>query len=131
GPDWPVTAFLAYFAGERPSIFAISSSRLSGGGSVFAFPDRTLRSAGGEESCSGSLTLPLTASLRGFRTGGDSARTGERAAADGGVGDSIGFVGRLNAASSRCAISARLFSSDCTPPRLPSPPPLPSIASPL
>src|SRR5215468_6171995 len=30
----PVTAFLAYFAGERPSIFAISSSRLSGGGSV-------------------------------------------------------------------------------------------------
>src|SRR5258707_11994426 len=127
------------FPGDRPSIFAISSSRLSGGGSAFAFPGKTLRSGGGDEGGSGNLTLPfdaLRASRRGFRSGGDSGRTGERAAAGGADGGSIGFGGRLNAASRRWAISARLFSSDWTarggvaagrfasvasPPTLPSP----------
>src|SRR5579871_2584072 len=104
-----------YFAGDRPSIFAISSSRLSTGGSAFAFPGRTLRSGAGEETCSGNLALALalTASRRGFRSGGGSVRPGERDAAGDGAGDSVGFGGRRNAASSRCAISARLFSSDC------------------
>src|SRR5579883_2270444 len=69
-----------WFAGDRPSIFAISSSRLSTGGSAFAFPGRTLRSGAGEETCSGNLALALalTASRRGFRSGGGSVRLGER-----------------------------------------------------
>src|SRR5215475_8700257 len=121
---------LAHFAGERPSIFAISSSRLSAAGSVFAFPDRILSSGGGGatwsvgftvafdagETCSVGLTVPfdaLTPSRTGLRNGGDSERPGERAPGDGGAADSVGLVGRRNAASSRCAISARLFSSDC------------------
>src|SRR5258707_3963490 len=112
-----LTSWLRHdFPGDRPSIFAISSSRLSGGGSAFAFPGKTLRSGGGDES-SGNRTLAcaaLTASRRGLRKGGKSGRTGERAAAGGGAGGSIGFVGRLNAASRRWAISARLFSSAWT-----------------
>src|SRR5262249_19135063 len=109
---------LAHFAGERPSIFAISSSRLSTGGSVFAFPDRILSSGGGAETCSVGLTVPfdadeacsvgltvpfdaLTPSPTGFRNGGDSERPGERAPGDDGAADSVGFVGRLSAASSR------------------------------
>src|SRR5262249_41465072 len=106
---------LAHFAGERPSIFAISSSRLSAADSVFAFPDRILSSGGGGETCSVGLTVPfaLTPSRTGLRNGGGSERPGERAPGDGGAADSVGFVGRRNAASRRCAISARLFSSDC------------------
>src|SRR6266436_1756207 len=101
------------FPGDRPSIFAISSSRLSGGGSAFAFPGKTLRSGGGDEGGSGNLAFDaLRASRRGLRSGGDSGRMGERAAAGGGAGGSIGFGGRRNAASRRWAISARLFSSD-------------------
>src|SRR5258707_10401798 len=76
------------FPGERPSIFAISSSRLSGGGSAFAFAGKTLRSGGGEDSGSGNLTPPfaaLMASRRGLRRGGDSGRAGERAASGGGA----------------------------------------------
>src|SRR5258706_6752347 len=75
------------FPGDRPSIFAISSSRLSGGGSAFAFPGKTLRSGGGDES-SGNRTLAfaaLTASRKGLRKGGKSGRTGDRAAAGGGA----------------------------------------------
>src|SRR5229473_3354696 len=103
------------FPGDRPSIFAISSSRLSGGGSAFAFPGKTLRSGGGDEGGSGNRTLAfdaLMASRRALRSGGDSGRMDERAAAGGAAGGSIGFGGRRNAASRRWAISARLFSSD-------------------
>jgi hypothetical protein len=94
----------------RPSILAISSSRLSMAGSPFPFPDTTLKSGGGESGdLAFTLTGPVASGWACFRPAGGSGRNCGRPG--GGAGGGSGRVGRRSAASSRCAISARLLSS--------------------